>query len=73
MALWEILVGGGNRADDEGEFDKSEAGDLALHVRQCTRRYRDLDGKLNLAIRLIMVLCLMYLLNNVAAVKALLF
>lgn len=71
MALWEVIVGG-NRADDEGEFDQSETADLALHVRQCTRRYRDLDGKLNLAIRLILCLCLMYLLNNVAAIKALL-
>lgn len=72
MALWEIIVGG-HRADDEGEFDQNEAGDLAFHVRQCTRRYRDLDGKLNLAIRLILVLCLMYLLNNVASIKALMF
>lgn len=72
MALWEVIVGG-HKSDDEGEFDQNEASDLALHVRQCTRRYRDLDGKLNLAIRLILCLCLMYLLNNVAAIKTLLF
>ena len=70
--ITDIVFGGGQKAGDE-DFDKNEAGDLAFHVRQCTRRYREMDTKLNLAIRLILVLCLLYMINNAAAVKAMLF
>lgn len=67
MGIWDIIIG--SKPDLDEDFDKSEQTDLALHVRQCTRRYRDLDQKINLAIRLILILCLMYLLNNVAMFK----
>lgn len=55
--------------DDLGRFDESEANDLALHVRQCGRRFRALDSKMNTAIRLILVLCALYALNNVTEIR----
>lgn len=56
---------------DLGAFDTDEASDLPLHVRQCGRRYRALDAKLNTAIRLILLLCGLYAVNNLAIVKTL--
>jgi hypothetical protein len=70
MALSEFF----ERAKDEdiGGFDENEAGDLALHVRQCTRRYRALDRKLDLVIRLMIVLLCLYVLNVPAGVRMML-
>ena len=42
MALIDIFKGSDNKADP------NEATDLALHVRQCERRYASLNWKLNL-------------------------
>lgn len=55
---------------DLGRFDENEVNDLPLHVRQCGRRFRALDKKLNTAIRLILVLCFLYAINNIAIIKS---
>lgn len=54
---------------DPVTFDENEVKDLALHVRQCGRRYRALDAKLNIAIRLILVLCGLYAINNLSEIR----
>lgn len=66
------ILGVGKPDADLGAFDADEADDLPLHVRQCGRRYRALDAKLNTAIRLILLLCILYAVNNLPAVKTLL-
>lgn len=58
--------------DDSGGFDESESADLGLHVRQCARRYRALDRKLDIVIRLILVLLCLYVLNVPGGLKLLL-
>jgi hypothetical protein len=70
MALSDLF--GRANDDDVGGFDENEAGDLALHVRQCTRRYRALDRKLDLVIRLIIVLLCLYILNVPGGLKMML-
>jgi hypothetical protein len=70
MALSDLF--GRAKDEDVGGFDENEAGDLALHVRQCTRRYRALDRKLDLVIRLIIVLLGLYVLNVPGGVKMML-
>lgn len=69
MALSDILSRREN--DSLGEFDENEAKDIALHVRQCGRRYKAMNDKLDTLTKLILFLCLMYALSNVAAMKAL--
>ena len=38
--------------------DENEAKDLGLHVRQCERRYRALNSKLNLVILILLMFAL---------------
>ena len=71
MAFLDVFLG--RRLEDpEDEFDEQEATDLPLHIRQCGRRYRSLDAKLNLVVRLMLLLCGLYVFNNLTTMKTLL-
>lgn len=71
MSLIDAIFGREN-ADPLGAFDEKEAEDLSLHIRQCGRRYRALNAKLDLVTRLVLLLCGLYVLNNIASVRTLL-
>lgn len=63
MALSDLISTSAD--DDIGGFDQNEADDLKLHVRQCARRYRALDKKLTLAIRLMLIIVALHLLTSI--------
>lgn len=69
MTGMSFLLGG----DDPGdEFDENESKDLGMHVRQCGRRYRALDRKLNFLIKLVAIgFLIMYASNIPSVVKGL--
>ena len=46
------------------QYDEQEAEDLALHVRQCTRRYAALSRQQTLTIRLVMLVVALLILNG---------
>ena len=50
-------------------YDKEEVNDLALHVRQCTRRYSALSRQQTLTIRLVMLVIGLLLLNGTLSLR----
>jgi hypothetical protein len=67
MALRDIFR---SSNDPLAEFDENEATDLSLHIRQCGRRYKAQNNKLDMITGLILVLCMLYALSNIATIKA---
>lgn len=66
------LIFGASTEDDMGGFDVNEAKDLELHVRQCGRRFRALDRKLDVVIRLLVIFFIAMVVNVPGALKLLL-
>lgn len=62
MAFTDVF--GTKESEDAGGFDENESEDLSLHVRQCGRRYRALDRKLTMTLRLVMLLVAINLLTS---------
>lgn len=58
--------------EDVGGFDANEAKDLELHVRQCGRRFRALDRKLDVVIRLLIIFFIAMVVNVPGALKLML-
>jgi hypothetical protein len=59
MSLVDFFI----KSDPLAQFDTNEATDLALHVRQCARRYGALSSKISIAIVLIAALLIIQALD----------
>lgn len=66
------IIFGSRQDDDVGGFDANEAKDLELHVRQCGRRFRALDRKLDVVIRLLIIFFIAVVVNVPGALKLML-
>lgn len=71
MSITDLLFGRAE-TEDIGSFDANEGKDLELHVRQCGRRFRALDRKLDVVIRLLVVFFIAMVVNVPGALKLLL-
>lgn len=71
MSLSDLLFGRAE-SDDLGGFDANEGKDLELHVRQCGRRFRALDRKLDVVIRLLVIFFIAMVVNVPGALKLML-
>lgn len=60
----------GSKHDELSQFDENEAEDLKLHVRQCARRYGALTGRLDMLIRLVIVVLVVLVLSNTLDLKS---